>query len=144
MKRFFLASLAVVCVGLALATAQTINRSVQLSNDSNGLIGFDTNQGVYFPRHVNNKGGVPTFSSFGTSPTTTGSDTGGEIILGTSPGATGTMTFRQAFNATPYCTASASIATAVGVVPTPNGVTMLHSLTSGAKIYYNCFGGNSG
>ena len=143
MKRFFLASLAVVCVGLALATAQTINRSVQLSFDSNGLIGFSTQNAMFLPGklHGNNQR-TPSIASFGTSAAITGTDLAGEVVMGTSSNVGGTITFAQAYASTPYCNASGSgNATPLGVFTSPNGININYAMQIAAmRFYYICIG----
>ena len=146
MKRSYILNglFALLVLGLGWATAANINRSVQLSQDPSGPIGFDTQNSIYLPRHLNNSSGPPTISSFGTGAAITGSDMGGEVILGTTPGATATITWRTAYVATPYCTGNTTTATAIGLVPTPNGMTVLSNAVAGAKLYYICVGGNLG
>lgn len=143
MKRFLLASLAVVCVGLALATAQTINRSVQLSFDSNGLIGFSTQNAMFIPGklHTNNSR-TPTFSSFGTNPSPTGTDMAGEVVVGGGSTSGGTITFAQAYPSTPYCAgASNAVASPVAFYTSPNGIVVTHGeRTAAYRFYYICVG----
>ena len=142
MKRFFLASLAVVCVGLALATAQTINRSVQLSFDSNGLIGFSTQNAMFIPGklHTNNSAS-PTFSGFGTNPSPTGTDMAGEVTMNSGTITGGTITFRTAYPSTPYCTgASNSAASPVAFYTSPNGISVTFTTNLAYRFYYICVG----
>ena len=143
MKRLILGLATILCLGLAVSIAQTINKSIQLSQDASGPIGFDTVNGVYFPAKINTAGSAPTLGSFGTSP---GSDTAGEIIEGSNADTGGTLTFRTRYTGTPYCVVSSSAqATPVGAVPTPGGITITHaSSTLSLKIEYICIGRSTG
>lgn len=104
MKKYFLPSLLILALAGTLALAQTISRSVQLSQDPSGPIGFDTNNGVYFPGHVLTTGNPPVLTACSTAPTITGTDTMGTVVGGTGPlVATCTLTFARAYVSTPYC-----------------------------------------
>lgn len=149
------AAFVLVVLGLGFAAAANITKSVQLSQDPSGPIGFDTQSSVYFPRHVNNSGTKPSFWGCGTSAITDGTDTAGLVQEGTgtvggTAAASCGLTFQTAFASTPYCTANSnSPATPIGVTATPNGVILQHvantQLTGPVPILnYHCFGGNSG
>lgn len=147
MKRIFLASLTVICLGLGLAIGQNITRSVQLSQDPTGPFGVDSLFGVFFSNHVNtNQVASPTVGNCGTSPTFTGTDTAGEMIEGSGTVTNCSMTFARAYTATPYCVAtSSSTTTPVAVLASPNGFNVTH-LSSAALMrwYYSCTGGRVG
>ena len=46
-KRYLLPSALILAFGLTLGIAQTINKSVQLSQDPTGPVGFDTNNNEF-------------------------------------------------------------------------------------------------
>lgn len=146
MKRFLLALATIVCVGLGLAVAQNIQRSIQLSQSPIGPFGVDAANSVYFPGKVMTAGSSPTLSGFGTGGSITGSDFAGILQAGTGSSTTAAFAFRTAFTSSPYCTANASSSTAVGVVATPGGVSF--TLSSGAvfgqQIMYSCIGRSTG
>ena len=104
MKKYLLPSLLILAFAGALAVAQQVTKSVQLSQDPSGPIGFDTSNGVYFPGHIFSTGPkpAPTLSSCGGSTTVAGTDTSG-TFTGTAGTATCTLTFQQAFQTAPYC-----------------------------------------
>lgn len=103
MKRYLWQITVGLLLALAgLAAAQTINRSVQLSQDPSGPIGFDTSNNVYFPQHIlSNTPSSPAITC-GTTPTLLGTDTTGRVTTGTSA-ATCVVTFSQAYLQAPNC-----------------------------------------
>lgn len=106
MKKYLLPSGLILALGLGIALAQNINKSIQLSQDATGTIGYDTSNNVYFPAHILTTGlaGAPTVSSpLGTAPTVTGTDFMGTITGGSAANTTATITFKTAFLATPDC-----------------------------------------
>lgn len=106
MKKLLLPSALILVLAFGLAVAQNISKSVQLSQDATGAIGYDTNNNVYFPAHILTTGlaGAPTVSSpLGTAPTVTGTDFMGTITGGSGAATTATITFKTAFLATPNC-----------------------------------------
>ena len=147
MRKLLFASLyALVVAGFGFAIAQNLNRSIQLNQSPLGPINVDSVNGVYFPDKVNTSGSAPTISSFGTGAVISGSDTAGEITLGTSPGTGGTLTFRTAYTSTPYCVPGGSTAASPpGItITSPNGMNFSHSATSGGKFQYICIGRSTG
>lgn len=105
-RKHLLPSALILALAAGFAVAQNITKSVQLSQDASGPIGFDTNNNVYFPAHILTTGlaGPPTVSSpNGTAPTVTGTDFMGTITGGSAGDSTATVTFKQAFLATPNC-----------------------------------------
>ena len=147
MKRLLLASLAVICIGLGLSIAQTINKSVQLSLDPSGLIGFSSRNSIFIPNKVHgNASATPSIAGAGTTPTITGTDLAGEIQEGTGAVTGPTLTFAQAYTATPYCTGVGSSATSpVAFTVSPNGISVSHN-ESAARLrwYYTCIGARAG
>lgn len=144
MKRLLVALLAVACIGISVPVAQNINKSVQLSQDPSGQIGYDNQNGVYFPGklYTSNNQTAPSVNACGTTPTITGTNLAGTIIEGTGTVTSCQMNFATAFPATPYCVASTnSAATPVGVAATPNGVTFSQvGSAASTRITYLCFG----
>lgn len=148
MKRLFLASLAVICVGLSVAMSQTLNRSIQLSTDATGLLGVSTPGGVFFPDRVHgNAQRSPSVASNGTATVLTGTDIAGEIVEGNGTISSSIVTFTRVQNATPYCTAvSNSLATPVALTSvSPAGIQLSHSANIKSLpatilvLYYNCW-----
>ena len=136
----------VICLigGLAFALAQNINKALQLSQDSTGAFGIDTNNNVYFPAHILNNGpGTPTVvAAAGTTPTIIGTDNQGTISGGTAgTTSTLTLTFNKAFLAAPACMlASQNPAVsplAYNVAPTGINIT---TGVGAAVVQYLCMG----
>lgn len=145
MKRILTYALGLLLfAGLSYAVAQNVTRSVQLSQDPSGPIGYDNLNGVYFPGKLYNSNNqtAPTAASCGTSPTLTGTSTGGSVVEGTGTVTTCTVVFAAAYPATPYCFGQSSgSATPVGASATPNGVVFSHVASAAAmKINYFCMG----
>jgi hypothetical protein len=143
MKRLLVALLAVSCIGIGIPVAQNVTKSVQLSQDPSGPIGYDNQNGVYFPGKVYNTNNqtAATFGTCGTAPSMVGTSFAGVITEGSGAVASCQMAFNTAFPATPYCTANLTGATPVGVTPTPGGVTFIHTSTSlSAKLNFICVG----
>lgn len=104
MRKYFLPLLLILGLGIGLASAQ-INKSVQLSQDQTGPIGYDASGGVYFPGHImsnTNIGARPVLSTCGTAPSFTGSDTALRLTTG-SAATTCTVTFGVAHITAPAC-----------------------------------------
>lgn len=148
MKKLFLAALGIVCLGLALATAQTVNRSIQLSLDPTGQIVVSTPGGVFFPDRVHgNSSRTPSVASNGSGTVLTGTDIAGEIVEGTGSITSSIVTFSRVQNATPYCTAvSNAVATPVALTSvSPAGFNAAHSANTQSaqatvlRIFYNCW-----
>ena len=147
MKRFLLGLATVICIGLGLAVAQNINRSIQLSQSPLGPINVDTVNGVYFPAKVNTSGSAPTLAGGGTSASVSGSDTAGEISIGTGTTTTATITFRTAYTSTPYCTWGTSVLSSAAGLVSPSGINFVWTSTgsaTGSKLNYICIGRSTG
>lgn len=144
LKRYFLPSALILAFGLTLAFAQTINKALQLSQDSTGAFGVDTNNNIYLPGHVLTTGpGTPVLTSCGSgSPAITGTDTGGVVTTGTT--ATGCIiTFSKAYLATPYCVVSTQ--SVLGTTPfqytaSLTALTITQGSATGNLINYVCTG----
>lgn len=142
LKRYLLPSALILALGLAYATAQSITKAIQLSQDSTGAFGVDTNNNVYFPGHILSTGpGTPVLTSCGTgSPAVVGTDTAGQITLGTSATAC-TLTFAQAYVATPWCVVTVqSGVSQIGYTPSTTTLVLSQLSTSGDKVNYMCSG----
>ena len=108
MKKYLLPSALILVLGLGIALAQNITKSVQLSQDPTGPIGYDTNNNVYFPGHILSTGvaGIPTVSApVGTAPTILAGSTDfiGQITGGSATNTTASITFKTAFAAAAKC-----------------------------------------
>lgn len=141
MKRYLAPVALILALGLGVALAQNITKSIQLSQQP-GVIGMDTGNNVYFPAHVLSLGKAPAVSSCGGgSPAITGTDFGGVITMGTS--ATGcTLTFAKAYVATPWCVVTSQTSTATPVAYTPSLTTLTETQvsTSSNLVNYICIG----
>jgi hypothetical protein len=105
MKKYLLPVLLILGLACSLSFAQVITRSIQLSQDPTGAIGFDNNLGAYFPGHIHSPGrpsALPALSSCGTTPSFTGSDTAMRLTTG-SAATTCTITFGTAYIVAPAC-----------------------------------------
>lgn len=87
----------------SIAFAQTINKSLQLSQDASGPVNIDTIFSVYFPRHILfPRTNSPVLTSCGTAPSIVGNDTVGKLTTG-SAATTCTITFETAYAVAPAC-----------------------------------------
>lgn len=103
MKRYLLPSALILALGLGFAWAQSITRSVQLSQDPTGPIGYDYSaKNVYFPGHILfNSNSTPAVSACSTG-SVVGTDAVGRITPGSAV-TTCTLTFTTAYNSNPAC-----------------------------------------
>ncbi len=101
-------SLALLLLLGSVGIAQTINQSIQLSQDPRGPFGVDVNSGVYFPGHVLTPAGrpAPVISACGTV-TNVGTDFGGRVTITAGTPASCTLTFGTAFVTAPNCVVAA-------------------------------------
>lgn len=145
MKKYLLPSALILALGLGYAIAQNITKSVQLSQDPTGTIGYDTNNNVYFPGHLLSTGiaGVPTVSApVGSAPTLgTGSTDFIGNFTGGSGNTTATITFKTAFAAAPTCLIVQSTTPATGLAYTTatTGIN-ISSVISTGKFNWLCSG----
>jgi hypothetical protein len=150
MKRYLLPSALILAFGLALAGAQTITKSIQLTQDPRSPIGMDASNNAYFPAHVGagfNQNTVPTLTSCGSggSPAVIGTDQAGSVTEGAGTGAGVTsciLTFNSAWNTAPICTVS-TIGPATGLgfgnaVPSTTSFTIVHSAATSLGWMYVC------
>lgn len=139
-RRYVLPSVLILGLAAGLAVAQNINKSLQLSQDNTGAIGFDTNFGVYFPGHILSTGtNRPAPSIAGTAtPTISGTDFAGLVTTGTSA-TTATVTFGQAFLTAPECVVtSQTVATPVGYTISTTQLALTFTTATALKINYVC------
>lgn len=102
MRKLLLAAL-LLCLGCASASAQTITKGVQLSQDPTGPIGMDAANNVYFPKKIlSTTTASPVLTTCGTTPTIVGNDTVGKLTTG-GTATTCTITFTTAYNVAPAC-----------------------------------------
>lgn len=146
MKKLLLPSALILVLAFGLAVAQNISKSVQLSQDATGAIGYDTNNNVYFPAHILSTGlaGIPAVSSpVGTAPTIASNSTDfiGQITGGQATNPSGSVTFKTAFNAAPTCLLIASGGTASTLTWTTatTGINITSILGTGV-VNYLCSG----
>lgn len=149
MKRSYLLQglFAALVIGVGLATAQNINKSVQFSQDPTGVFNVDTSNNLYFPKHWNTGDqSAPAVSGFGSAPSPSGSDAAGSVFISAGNPTTGQIKFAQAYTSTPYCTGqSTSNASPVGLIATPQGMSFtFNALAANAMIFYQCVGRSGG
>jgi len=126
--------------------AQNITKSLQLSQDGTGLIGYDTSNGVYFPGHILStiRGAPPptvTGSTCGTTATSiTGTDFVGTVTIGTSATTSCVITFGTAFTTAPTCllTPKSAILAALSYAATTTALTITQTSTANNTISYLC------
>ncbi len=161
MKRLLLFTGLVLALGLGLASAQNITKSLQGSQDPRGPVGQDTSNAMYFPGHINAFGQfttVPTPSAATTGVSCVGSATGGTLANVLASGSTDVaqqvttrntscaIIFGSPFNAAPICVAtpttytiSAALAPSQAIATATTGFTMTN-LISGAIYNIICIG----
>lgn len=146
MKKYILPSL-LILVGLAFGSlAQNITKAIQLSQDPNGLIGYDTSNNVYFPNHILStvRGGPApsvTGSTCGTTaPSVTGTDFAGTITVGTSATTSCVLTFGTAFVTAPTCVVGpkSTILVALSWATSTTALTITQTSTASNTLSYIC------
>jgi hypothetical protein len=136
-KRYALPSLLILALAGGYAMAQTINRALQLSQDTTGAFSIDTQNGIYFPNHIFSTGRTPTVVGTGT-PTIRGTDNAGQITMGAS-GQTAIATFGRVWLTNPYCVVSSDITiSAVAVRALTQTLSLTTPATTGALVNYWC------
>ena len=109
MRKYLLPSALILVLGLGFAIAQSITKSVQVSQDPLGPIGYDTQGGVYFPGHIlstNGLNGAPTVhTDIGTAATldANATDFSGTLTGGGVNDTTVQIIMSKAYNAVPHC-----------------------------------------
>lgn len=146
MKKYIAPILLTLALGLGLAFAQNITKSVQLSQDGTGTIGYDTNNNVYFPGHIlsTTRGGpAPTVtgSTCGTTaPSVTGTDFAGIITVGTSATTSCVLTFGRAYGTAPVCIVgpTSTILAALSWATSTTALTITQTSTASNTLSYIC------
>lgn len=141
LRHLIFPSLLILCLTGGLAIAQTIVRALQLSQDTTGAFSVDSNNGIYFPSHLNVLGTFPpTITGTGT-PSIVGSDTAGTITMGTSA-TTATAVFARAYLSVPNCVvswqSSAGTLTPIAYTVATTSIAVSQGATSANKINYMC------
>lgn len=138
MRKYLLPSALILLLGLGLALAQTFISALQLSQDTTGAFSVDTNNGVYFPSHINTVGTpAPTITGTGT-PTLVGTDTAGVITMGASA-TTAAAAFGRPYLSIPYCILGwQSVLAAENYIISTTVISLSQTSTSGNKISYIC------
>lgn len=145
MKKYLLPSLLILALAGSLSLAQNITKSIQLSQDGSGPIGYDTNGASYFPGHINSTsrvGAPPTVGTCGTSPTVVGSDNSGKVTTGSTATTACTLTFGVAFVVAPACIITTAVTNAgpLFVSTTTTTAVFNYASATSAVISYICIG----
>lgn len=89
--------------------------------------------------HVNATGTIPVLSACGTSPSIRGSDTDGEVTVGSVAATSCTITFQIPYEAIPTCVVTSQTASiAVGYSYTTTALTVTNAALTSDKINYTC------
>lgn len=147
MKKYFLPILLVLACFVASAIAQNITRSVQISQDSTGTIGYDATAGhVYFPGHVlstirSTPAPTVTGATCGTTaPSITGTDFAGTVTIGSVATTSCVVTFGAAFVTPPTCVVSpkSTILAAFSFATSTTALTVTQTSTASNTFTYIC------
>ena len=131
MRRHLLPSLLILCLAGGIALAQTITRALQLSPDTTGAFSVDTNNGVYFPGHILSTGAAPTLTSCGTAPSIVGTDTAGQVQMGSANPTGCTVTFARPYVTAPSCTVTGQTSPATSPIAYTLATTGINVTVSG-------------
>jgi hypothetical protein len=140
-------TLALVALLGSVSFAQTINRSLQASQDATGPFGVDTNNNLYVQnnRHLltsNNASSPPVLSACitGGTPTLVGTDFAGLITSGTTASTSCVVTFGTAFVTAPNCavTWQTGPLAAMSWTTSTTALTITQTSTASVKIAYIC------
>lgn len=144
-KNTLLALFALLAIGLGATFAQNITKSVQLSQDGSGPIGYDTNSGTYFPGHILSRtdirpAPVLTGCATGGTPGIVGTDFFGTITGGTTTSTSCVVTFGTAFVTAPNCQVSwkSGPVAAMSWTVSTTALTITQTTTASAQIVYTC------
>ena len=155
MKRLLATAGLVLALGLGLASAQNITRSLQGSQDPRGPVGWDTSNAMFFPGHINAFGQMTTIPSpsGGVPGASCGTTTSNGVVI-KQPGSTdvaGQVTplaascaviFGSPFNATPFCVITPTTGTSgqsFAITAATTGFN-LSSVVSGSVYNWICIG----
>ncbi len=123
--------------GLALAQ---VNRSVQLSQDGTGPLGYDFT-GKHLHSSVGNGGASPVLTACGTTPSIVGTDFAGTVTMGTT--STGcVITFATAYSGVPNCVLNwqGTPLAAQNWTVTATAITTVQTSASNNLLNYICVG----
>ena len=114
MRKYLLPSALILVLGLGFAIAQNITKSVQLSQDPLGPIGYDTQGNVYFPAHIlttNGLNGAPTVhTDAGTAATLDANATDfSGTLTGSANDTTVQIVMSKAYVAVPHCVVTSQL-----------------------------------
>lgn len=146
-RKYLLPSALILALGAGLALAQSANRAMQVSQDSTGVVGFDSVQGgMYLPGHLLSTtriGPAPsvTGSTCGTTaPSVVGTDFVGLITVGSSATTSCVLTFGTAFGTAPVCvlTPKSAILAALSYATSTTALTITQTSTASNTIAYMC------
>jgi hypothetical protein len=143
MRKYLLPSALILALGLSLAVAQTINKSIATSQDPTGAIGIDTANNVYFPAHVLAVGSAPTVTSCGvTGVLISGTDWYGQVTVGSSAATSCTITFAKPYLAAPACILAPSngLIAAFSWTTSTTAITVTQTSTASDVFSYICSG----
>lgn len=143
-RKYLAPSLLILALAAGIASAQTINKALQLSQDATGAFGVDSNNGVYFPGHILSPLGtnqpLPSVTGTGT-PTISGTDSAGLITMGTSA-TTATAVFGRAYVTVPWCVVTwqgpITTTTPMAYTLVTTSIALTQGTTSANKINYFC------
>ena len=140
MRKYLLPAGVILALGLSLALAQNITKSLQQSQ-SPGAFGVDTVLSVFFPNHINSVGKVP---AVGSSATVSGSDFAGTITEGSSSVGE-VLTFTTAFTTAPHCVVTqeapgVALATPVSYSTVTTALPITHLTQASKLLDYFCSG----
>ena len=136
MRKYLAPVALVLALGLGLAAAQNITKSLQGSQDPRGPVGIDTTNNTYFPNHIN------PYGYLGITPTVTGVVAIGTITdnagtISTNVATTATLTFGTPFLQQPSCIVMPT-GVASSFIPTYTVATTGFRITTGeAEQEYN-------
>lgn len=143
MKKYLLPSALILALAAGLAWAQT--KSVQLSQDPTGTIGYDTGGGVYLPGHLLSNTKVapaPVLSACitGGTPTLVGTDFEGLITAGSTASTSCVVTFGTAFTVAPNCVVTwmTGPLAAMSWTTSTTALTITQTSNASSKITYIC------
>jgi len=144
MRRILTPILLILGLSIGLVYAQNVTKSVQLSQDPSGPIGFDTLLNTYFQGHIlitPSVRPVPTITSCGTgSPTVAGTDVAGKITTGSGASTSCVLTFGTAYVTAPACQLSTAVTNAgpLFLATTTTTATFNYASATSLIIAYNC------
>lgn len=146
MRKYLAPIWLILALSLGLAGAQSINRALQVSQDSTGQIGYDNIQGsIFLPGHLlsTTKVGPPPVLSAcitGGTPTLVGTDFSGVVTGGTTASTSCVVTFGTAYQTAPNCVVSWQTGplAAMSWTTSTTALTITQTSNASSKIAYSC------